>query len=53
MFFCIYRLLEGREFVMNFVVFDFDIDIELIIIKGSLRGWSDVLVLKLEYLFCF
>lgn len=50
---CPHRLLEGRESVMNSAVSDPDTDIELTIIKGSLRGWSDALALKLEHLFCF
>lgn len=50
---CTLKLLEGRKYVMNFIVSDPDTDIELTITKGSLRGWSDALALKLGHLFCF
>lgn len=38
---------------MNSTASDPDTDIELTITKGSLRGWSDALALKLGHLFCF
>lgn len=47
------RLLEGRKYVMNSTFSDPDTDIELTITKGSLRGWSDALALKLGHLFYF
>ena len=50
---CTLRLLEGKKSVMNSTVSDPDSDIELRITKGSLRGWSDALALKLGHLFCF
>lgn len=51
--FCAHRLLEGRKSVTNSTVSEPDTDIELTITKGSLRGWSDALALKLGHLFCF